>query len=49
MKLSESKISFSVKSNDEKSAENYGNFDVAEKSIVSKISKILIPKLDSTN
>ena len=39
MKSSEFKISFSVKSYDEKTAENYRNLSVAEKRIVSKLSK----------
>ena len=50
MKLSELKISISVKIYDEKTAGNYRNYYVAtEKPIVSKLSKILIPNFDSTN
>ena len=49
MKPSESKICISVESYDEKTAENYRNYYIAEKRIVSKLSKILIPYIDSTN
>ena len=43
MKPSEFKISISVDSYNEKSDENYQNFYVDEKRIVSKLSKIWIP------
>ena len=49
MKPSHIKISSSVDSYDEKTAGNYRNFYVAEKSIVLKLSKISIPHFDSTN
>ena len=42
MKPSEFKISISVESYDEKNAENYRNYYVAEKHIVSKLSEISI-------
>ena len=42
MQQSEFRISISVESYDEKTAENYRNFYVAEKPIVFKISKISI-------
>ena len=47
MKPSEFKIFISVESYDEKYAENYRNWYVAEKRIVSKISKISIQNFDS--
>ena len=43
MKPSKSKISLSVESYDEETAENYRNCYVVEKHIVSKLSKISIP------
>ena len=43
MKPSEFKISPSVENYDEKTAENYRNFYVAEKRINLKLSKISIP------
>ena len=49
MKPSEFKFSISVESYDEKTAENYRNGYVAEKRIVSNMSKILILKFVSTN
>ena len=49
MKPSELKISTLVESYDEKTAENYRKFYVVEKRIVSKLSKISIPKFDSIN
>ena len=49
MKPSEFKISILVESYDEKTAENYRNRYVAEKRIVSKLSKISIPNFNSTN
>ena len=52
MKPSELKISISVKSYDEKSAENYRNCYVVEKSIISKLSKvsqILIAQIEDLN
>ena len=49
IKPTQFKISISVKSYDEKIAENYGNCYVAEKRIVSELSKISIPNLDRTN
>ena len=49
MKQSELKISDSVESYDEKTAEIYRNCYVAEKRTVSKLSKISIPSFDSTN
>ena len=45
MKPSEFKISISVESYDEKTAENYRNCFVAEKHIVSKLLKISIPNV----
>ena len=47
MKLSEFEISISVESYDEKTAENNRNCYVAEKRIVSKLSKISIPNFRS--
>ena len=49
MKPSELKISISVESYDDKIAENYRNYYVAEKFIVSKLSKISITHFYSTN
>ena len=49
MKPSEFKISISVESCDEKTAENYRNGYVAEKRTVSKLSEIPILNFDSTN
>ena len=49
MKPSEFKISISVETYDEKTAENYRNGYGAEKRIVSKLSKIAIQNLNSTN
>ena len=49
MKPSEFKISISIESYDEKTAGNYRNSYVAEKRIVSKLSEISIPNIDSTN
>jgi len=49
MKPSEFKISIAVESYDKKTAENYRNCYVAEKRIVSKLSKVSIPNFDSTN
>ena len=46
---SEFKISISVGSYDEKTAENYRNCYVAEKPIVFKLSKISISNFDRTN
>ena len=46
---SEFKMSISVESYDEKTTENDRNCYVAEKRIVSKISKISIPNFDITN
>ena len=43
------KISISVKSYDEKTAENYWNCYVAKKRIVSKLSKLSFQHFDSTN
>ena len=40
---------FKISSYDEKTAENYGYYYVAEKTIVSKLSKISILNLDSIN
>ena len=48
IKLSESEISFSVERDDKKTAENYRNCYVAEKRIVTKLSKISISNLDRT-
>ena len=45
MKPSEFKISISVESYDEKTAENYRNCYVTEKPIVCKLSKMSIPNL----
>ena len=42
-------ISFSVERYDEKTTENYRNYYVAEKRIVSKLSEISHPKCLSTN
>ena len=42
MKSSELKISLSVKSYDGKTAENYLNFYVVEKRIISQLSKVSI-------
>ena len=49
MKPSELKISISVKSFDEKAAENYRNCYVADKPIVSKLSKLSTPNYNDTN
>ena len=49
MKPSEFIFSISVKSYDEKIAENYRNCDVAEKRIVYQLSNILILNVNSTN
>ena len=49
MKPSELKISISVESYDEITAENDRNCYVAEKPIVFKLSKISIPNFNSTN
>ena len=49
MKLSEFKISILADSYDGKTAENYRNSYVAEKRIVSIISKISISYFDETN
>ena len=49
MKPSEFQISIAVESYDEKSDENYRNFYVADKLIVSKLLYISIPNFDSTN
>ena len=49
MKSSEFKISMLVESYDEKTAENDRNYYVAERLIISKLSKILIPYFDGTN
>ena len=49
MKPSELKISFSIRSYDEKTAENYRNYFAAQKSIVSKLSSASIPMFDSAN
>jgi len=49
MKPSELKNYIFVKSYDGKTAENYRNCYLAEKPIVFKLSKISIPKFDSTN
>ena len=49
MKPSEFKNSIFVKSYDEKTAENDQKSYLAEKPIVFKLSKISIPKFDSTN
>ena len=42
-------MSVSVESYDEKTAENYQNYYVAEKSITSKLLNISIPNFGSTN
>ena len=47
MEPSAFKISVSVESYDEKTAENYQNYYVAEKPIVFKLSKIPIPNYQS--
>ena len=44
---SEFKIFISVEGYDEKAAENYRHCYVAEKHILSKLSKISIPNIDS--
>ena len=49
MKLSGFKISLSVESYDEKTAENYRNYYVAKQRMVSKLSIISISNFDSTN
>ena len=49
MEPSEFKISFSIKNYDKKTSENYRNSYVAEKPVVFKLSKILVPNFDSTN
>ena len=49
MKPSVLKIFISVESYHEKTAENYRNYYVAEKRIVTKLSKISIPNFSSTN
>ena len=53
MELSEMKISISIESYDEKTSENYWNFYVAKKIIVSKLSKISIqnftPQIEDMN
>ena len=49
MKPSEFKISISVGSYDEKTAENYWNFLVTKKRIVTKLSKVSIPNFERTN
>ena len=49
MNPSELKISISVKSYDEKTAENNQNHYVAEKRIVFTLSKISIPNFNSAN
>ena len=49
MKPSESKISISVESYDEKTVENYWNVYVVENTIVSKQPKITIPNVHRTN
>ena len=46
MKPSKSKISLSVESHDEKTAESNQNFYVAEKHIVFRLLKISIPNFD---
>ena len=48
MEPSEFKISISVESYDEKAAENYRNYYVAAKRILSKLSKILILNFNIT-
>ena len=49
MKQLELKISISVEFYDEKTSESYRNYYVAEKRIVSKLSKITIHNFDGTN
>ena len=49
MQTPEYKISISVESYDEKTAENYRNCYVAEKQIISKLSKISFPNFGSRN
>ena len=49
MKPSEFKIFISVDIYDEKTAENYRNYYVAKKHIVSNQSKISIPNFNSKN
>ena len=49
LKLSELKISISVKSYDEKTDDNYRNCYVTEMRIVLKLSKISIPNFNLTN
>ena len=49
MKPSEFKISISVESYDENTTENDQNCYVAEKRIISKLSKISIPNFNSIN
>ena len=49
MTPSEFKISISVESYDEKTAENYRNCYGAEKRIISKLSEISVPNFDRTN
>ena len=49
MKPLEFKIFLSVETYDEQTVENYRNSNVAEKRIVSKLSKISIPNFDSTS
>ena len=49
MKPSEFRFYFSAESYDEKTAKNYWNYYVAEKRIVSKLSKILNQNFNSTN
>ena len=48
MKPAELKISIAVESYDEETAANYWNCYVAEKQIVSKLSKILIQKFNNS-
>ena len=49
MKPLEFKISILVESYEEKTAENYRNYYVAEKRIVPKLSKTSIPNFNNTN
>ena len=49
MRPSKFKISISVRSYNEETAENYRNYYVAENRKVSKLSKISIPNFDNTN
>ena len=49
MKQSELQISIRVKSYDEKTVENYRNCYIAEKCIVSNLSKKLISNFNNTN